>query len=187
MEIIRVKNEDLNEELARDNYSELEFIEEQEDIVKQLIFADSEAFDSPEKMQEVLSQLKKIAAETEQLPTDTLSESTNEDEVDELYASLFDSDNLTTSYSQTPEQQIRPPAIDVDILATSDFDAQVPEKQIEKEVVSQEVVFEVTPPSLTSETIDTSSDDEIPVTDPWFNDSNIDFANTSEFINKNTA
>ncbi|MGD1910717.1 MAG: hypothetical protein ACFB2X_07640 [Rivularia sp. (in: cyanobacteria)] len=180
-------SEDLNEELARDNYSELEFIEEQEDIVKPQIFADSEAFDSPEKMQAVLSQLKKIAAETEQLPTDTLSESTNEDEVDELYASLFDSDNLTTSYSQTPEQQIRPPAIDVDILATSDFDAQVPEKQIEKEVVSQEVVFEVTPPSLTSETIDTSSDDEIPVTDPWFNDSNIDFANTSEFINKNTA
>ncbi|MEO1374111.1 MAG: hypothetical protein AAFW70_07295 [Cyanobacteria bacterium J06635_10] len=185
------RSEDLNEESSRENYSEFEFTEEQEDIVEPEKFADSEAFDSPEKMQAVLSQLKKIAAETEQVPTDTFSETTNEeDEVDELYASLFDSDNLTTSISQTPEQQIRPSVIDVDIPATSEIESQGAEKQIEKEVVSQEVVFEVTPPvstAETAETIDNSLDDQLPVTDPWFNDSNIDFANTSSSIDKNTA
>ncbi|MEM9927749.1 MAG: hypothetical protein AAF915_29190, partial [Cyanobacteria bacterium P01_D01_bin.50] len=172
-------SENLNEELAGENYSEFDFTEEQEDIVKSELFADSEAFDSPDKMQAVLSQLRKIAAETEELATNISDESTNEDEVDELYASLFDNDNLTSSYSQTPQQQIPPPTIDVDIPTTSEIESQVPEKQTEKEV---------TPPSSTaqtSETIDTSNYDELPVTDPWFNDSNIDFANASEFVNKN--
>ncbi len=177
------ESEDLNEKSEDKKYLKFDFSEEKEEILQQ------ESFDSPEKMQAVLSHLKEIAAEAAELPPTTPSENTNEDEVDELYASLFDNDNLTTSYTQPSEQQIRPSAIDVEIPATSDFDSQVKQTETEKKVISQEVIFKFTPPSSTAETIDNSDHDELPVTDPWFNDNNInldiDLANSSESINEN--
>ncbi|MGB3650151.1 MAG: hypothetical protein WBA41_02950, partial [Rivularia sp. (in: cyanobacteria)] len=160
-----------DEEFHREGFLEIEFPEEEqeeiieeeiieEEIVQEEIVQEADAFDSPDKMQAVLSELKKSA--------DTTPETANEDEVDELYASLFDSDNSTTSNPQTPPQQLLTQAIDVEIPATSDF-APAQETQTEKEVVSQEVVFEYAPPSSTDETLPTSSEEVPPVGDPWLN------------------
>ncbi len=153
-------------ELEQEGFLEIEFPEEEqseiieeeiieEEIIEEEIVQEADAFDSDDKMQAVLSELKKSADTTQ---------SANEDEVDELYASLFDSDNSTTSNPQTPPQQLLTQAIDVEIPATSDF-APAQETQTEKEVVSQEVVFEYAP-SSTDETLPT---EDVPVGDPWLN------------------
>ncbi len=167
-----------DEEFEREGFLEIEFPEEeQEEIIESEIIEEADAFDSPDKMQAVLSELKKSA--------DTTPESANEDEVDELYASLFDSDNSTTSNSQTPPQQVLTEAIDVEIPARSDF-APAQETQTEKEVVSQEVVFEYAPPSSTDETLPTSSEDVPLVRDPWLNGGKGLAQNTPE-SNQNTV
>ncbi|MEB3219048.1 MAG: hypothetical protein VKN72_22810 [Nostocales cyanobacterium 94392] len=158
-------SEELNEELEENDYLEIEWTEEEEEIVEekiieQEIVVDSEAFDSPEKMQAVLNELKKQPSITEELLVDTNSQSANEDEVDELYASLFDSDNLTISNAQTSVQQTLQPRIDLGKSQSSDLDSQLPQTQIEKEVVSEEVVFEYTPPPATVETPDNSDDED---------------------------
>ena len=155
-----------DEEFEREGFLEIEFPEEEQqeiiesEIIESEIVEEADAFDSDDKMQAVLSELKKSA--------DTTPETANEDEVDELYASLFDSDNSTTSNPQTPPQQLLTQAIDVETPATSDF-APAQETQTEKEVVSQEVVFEYAPPSSTDETLPTSSEEVPPVGDPWLN------------------
>ncbi|WP_228059583.1 hypothetical protein [Plectonema radiosum] len=174
---------ELNEELEENDYLEIEFPEEaeevEEEIIEQEIVVDSEAFDSPEKMQAVLNELKKEPRTYEKLNTNTNLESTNEDEVDELYASLFDSDNLTALNTQTSLQQDLQPAINLENSQNSHLNSQLSETQTEKEVISQEVVFEYTPPSTTVETVDTSEHedsidygDELPVPDSSSNENN---------------
>ncbi|MEA5593688.1 hypothetical protein [Rivularia sp. UHCC 0363] len=165
-------NEDLNEGLEPDNYLEVEFPEEvfEEEIVEEEIVAQSEAFDSPEKMQAVLNELQKKPEIAEELPTDNPLDSTNEDEVDELYASLFDSELVTASNPQTPPQQVLQTAINVD-----PYKPDLPklsETQTEKEVVSQEVVFEYTAPSTTKTLEDSVDVNELLVGDPWSNANN---------------
>jgi hypothetical protein len=161
-----------NQELEADNYLEVEFPEEEKEKEEEKEIAkESDAFDSPDKMQAVLAELKKPTPQKEELTADTSSD--NEDEVDELYASLFDSDTSTTSNSQPPQQVITQ-AIDVENVATSaatspatssDTSAEISQLQQtqteEKEVVSEEVVFEYVPPSST---------EEPPLTDPWNSD-----------------
>ena len=154
-----------NPQLEQENYLEVEFPEEiEEEEKEEEIATEPDAFDSPDKMQAVLTELKKSNSQ-EELPADTSSD--NEDEVDELYASLFDSDTSTTSNPQPPQQVITQ-AINVDNLPTSpdtspatpaEIDSQLQQRQIEeKEVVSEEVVFEYVPsPSI----------EEPAVTDPW--------------------
>lgn len=182
--------EENNQELELDNYLEVEFPEER---VEKEIVVESDAFDSPEKMQAVLTELKKPTSQKEELAADTSSD--NEDEVDELYASLFDSDISTTSNPQPPQQVITQ-AIDVENLPTStststEIDSQLQQTQIEeeKEVVSEEVVFEYVPPSST---VDPSS-----VADPWINrgnqasapdsESTIEFRQNSQQLNQAAA
>ena len=180
-----------NQLLEPDNYLEVEFPEEteqereekqetenQETEKKELV--EEDAFDSPEKMQAVLTELKKSTSQ-EELPADIFSD--NEDEVDELYASLFDSDRTTTSNPQPPQQVITQ-AIDVENLATSadtstEIDSQLLQTPIEeeKEVVSSEVVFEYVRESSTQE--------RSPITDPW-NGDNKDSAADSEFTIEST-
>ncbi len=169
-----------NQLLEPDNHLEVEFPEKreqereekQETEKKELV--EEDAFDSPEKMQAVLTELKKSTSQ-EELPADIFSD--NEDEVDELYASLFDSDRTTTSNPQPPQQVITQ-AIDVENLATSadtstEIDSQLLQTPIEeeKEVVSSEVVFEYVRESSTEE--------RSPITDPW-NGDNKDSAADSE-------
>ena len=160
-------SEDLNEfnnpQLEQENYLEVEIPEEKEEEEEEEIAIEPDAFDSPDKMQAVLTELKKSNSQ-EELPVDTSSD--NEDEVDELYASLFDSDTSTTSNPQPPQQVITQ-AINVGNLPTSpatspEIDSQFQQTQIEeKEVVSEEVVFEYVPsPSI----------EEPPETDPWNNE-----------------
>ena len=179
--------QELTEKLQEDNYLEVQFPETEEEIVEEEIVEDSDAFDSPERMQAVLSELKKSTSTEEELPADTSSESANEDEVDQLYASLLDSDNLTTSNPQSNEQEIHPSGIDVEIPITLDFDSQVREKQVKKEVVSQDVAFEFTPPSSNAETKESPTDEQLSLTDPWFNPSDIDLANSRESTNNLTT
>jgi hypothetical protein len=182
--------QELTEESEQDNYLEIEFPEEEtveqeiEPEIEPEIIKESDAFDSPEKMQAVLSELKKSAVETEELAASPSKGTANEDEVDELYASLLDSDNLTTSNPPTPQSQVVTPAINAEIPDTSDLNSQLEETQTEKEVVSQEVVFEYTPPSSTTQTVNNSS--ELPVEDPWVNPSNTDLAALSESTKTNT-
>ncbi len=156
--------EESNRELEPDNYLEVEFPEERVD--EKEIVAESDAFDSPDKMQAVLTELKKPTSQEEELAADTSSD--NEDEVDELYASLFDSDISTTSNPQPPQQVIQS-AIDVENLGAStstsaEIDSQLQQTQIEeeKEVVSEEVVFEYVPSPSTEE--------PSLVKDPWNGD-----------------
>ncbi len=175
-----------NQELESDNYFEVEFPEERvekervekERVEKEKeIVAESDAFDSPEKMQAVLTELKKPTSEKEELAADTSSD--NEDEVDELYASLFDSDISTTSNPQPP-QQVIPSAIDVENVGAStststEIDSQLQQTQTEeeeKEVVSEEVVFEYVPSP--------STEDASSVADPWINRGNQASAPDSE-------
>jgi len=158
-------SEELNQELDENDYLEIEFPEEQEEIVEEQVIereivVDSEAFDSPAKMQAVLNELKKQPDITEKLLVDTNSQSANEDEVDELYASLFDNDNLTSSNLETSPQQTLQPAIDLENPQNFDPDSQLSQTQLEKEVVSQEVVFEYTPPSPTVETPSASEEED---------------------------
>lgn len=191
-------NEDGNDELEQDNYVEIELTEETEEFaqnqqqepvnqqaIEQEIVKEPDAFDTPDKMEAVLTELKKSSS--------TSSDTANEDEVDELYASLFDSENLTPSGYQTPPQQIINQAIDVENHPTSaELDSQLKEiptqkegkqekeKEEEKEVVSREVVFEYIPPTSTDETSDSgdslldnldnqSSENESSTVDPWSN------------------
>ncbi|NJM21987.1 MAG: hypothetical protein HC836_17400 [Richelia sp. RM2_1_2] len=155
---------ELNQQLEENDYLEIEWTEEpeevEEEIIEQEIVVDSEAFDSPEKMQAVLNELKKEQLETEELLANTTSESTNENEVDQLYASLFDSDNLTISNNQTLSRQDLQTTINVANPQNYDLNSQLPETQTEKEVISQEVVFEYTPPSPTVETVDISENED---------------------------
>ena len=131
----RSVSEDLSEENNQGSIRELEPDRSLEVEFPEEIVAESDAFDSPEKMQAILTELKKPTSQKEELTADTSSD--NEDEVDELYASLFDSDISTTSNPQPPQQVIRS-AIDVENLATSadtstEIDSQLQQTQIEEE------------------------------------------------------
>ncbi|MEO1560401.1 MAG: hypothetical protein AAFS12_12475, partial [Cyanobacteria bacterium J06632_19] len=156
--ISQLEENSTNEQLDRDDYLEVDFpkeVETKEEVIEQEIVAEPDAFDSPDKMQAVLSELKKSSSQREELAADAFSENDNEDEVDELYASLFDSENLTKPNPQTSPQQVINQAIDVENSVTSarlDSQLEETETETEKEVVSQEVVFEYIPPSPTDET-----------------------------------
>ena len=194
-------NEDDTEELEPDNYLEIELTEETESqfaqnqenkqvsqpinqqVIEQEIVKEPDAFDTPEKMQAVLSELRKSSS-TEQLTAESSSDNANEDEVDELYASLFDSENLNTSSTKTPPKQVITQAIDVENHPTSaELDSQLRETQTdreEKEVVSREVVFEYIPPTPTDETSESpaftsldnqSPENQSPMLDLWSGES----------------
>ncbi|MEM7714473.1 MAG: hypothetical protein AAF349_13020, partial [Cyanobacteria bacterium P01_A01_bin.68] len=196
-------NEDDTEELETDNYLEIELTEETEEqfaqnqenkqvsqpinqqVIEQEIVKEPDAFDTPEKMQAVLSELRKSSS-TEQLTAESSSDNANEDEVDELYASLFDSDNLNPSSTKTPPKQVITQAIDVENHPTSaELDSQLRETQTEtdkeeKEVVSREVVFEYIPPTPTDETSESpaftsldnqSPENQSPMLDLWSGES----------------
>ncbi|MDY6897542.1 MAG: hypothetical protein SWZ49_05610 [Cyanobacteriota bacterium] len=167
-------NEDEAEELEQDNYLETkstqekeEYFEENQQVIEQQIVKEPDAFDSPDKMEAVLTELKKSST--------TDLENDNEDEVDELYASLFDSETSTTSNPRTAPQQVITQAIDVENHPTSaELDSQLKETQTEKEVVSQEVVFEYVPPTSTDDTSESlldnqSLENESPMIDLWSN------------------
>ncbi|BAY85463.1 hypothetical protein NIES267_49630 [Calothrix parasitica NIES-267] len=171
-------NEDDTEELELTEEIEEQFAQNQENeqvsqpvnqqAIEQEIVKEPDAFDTPDKMQAVLTELKKSSS-TEQLVAEksSSSDNANEDEVDELYASLFDSENLTPSSPQAPPKQVITQAIDVENHPTSpELDSQLKEIQIEKEekeekedkeVVSREVVFEYIPPTATDETSESSA------------------------------
>ena len=189
-------NEDDTEELDPDNYLEIELTEETEEqfaqnqeneqvsqpvnqqVIEQEIVKEPDAFDTPDKMLAVLSELRKSSS-TEQLTAESSSDNANEDEVDELYASLFDSDYFIPSSPQTPPKLVLTHAIDVENHPTSaELDSQLRETQTdreEKEVVSREVVFEYIPPTPTDETSEspafTSSENQSPMLDLWSGES----------------
>ncbi|MCJ8278889.1 MAG: hypothetical protein MJK14_02800, partial [Rivularia sp. ALOHA_DT_140] len=152
----------VSEELEQDIKSDVEVVEQvetKEQVIEREVVKEADAFDTPERMEAVLSELIKSTSPTEEIAVDNSLESSNDDEVDELYASLFDSENLTSSNSPTPPQEVLTPAIDVENIPTSTESlSQSSETQTEKEVVSREVVFEYIPPSTESTT---ESTDEI--------------------------
>ncbi|AFY53706.1 hypothetical protein Riv7116_1133 [Rivularia sp. PCC 7116] len=167
--ISELEQNSTTEQLDGNDYLEVDFPEEveTEELTEQEIVTEPDAFDSPEKMQAVLSELKKSSSQTEELAADAFSENANEDEVDELYASLFDSENLTNPNPQTSPQQVINKAIDVENSPTTAIlDSQL--QQTEKEVVSREVVFEYIPSSSTDETSN-DSENQSSVPDPWSN------------------